>query len=163
MLVLCKLRFISEKGVLDLARIRPKLIKDAAKTIIVNYWDVVKSIWDKSEMIENINPAKAATFRFEMYKKLVEKVTDTDSKKIRNRIAGYIIAYMKQILYLGRVSIEELATRYTLKSAVEEVEKESEAALEEEVQPTESEEEEETGDETEEKNIEEVAESEDEG
>ena len=114
-----------------MARIRPKIIKDAAKTIIVNYWDVVKSIWDKSEMIENINPSKAATFRFEMYKKLVEKVTDTDSKKIRNRIAGYIIAYMKQILYLGRVSIEELATRYTLKSRIKELE---EASVEEEIE-----------------------------
>jgi len=132
-----------------MARIRPKIIKDAAKTIIVNYWDVVKSIWDKSEMIENINPSKAATFRFEMYKKLVEKVTDTDSKKIRNRIAGYIIAYMKQILYLGRVSIEELATRYTLKSRIKELEEE--ASVEEEIEEVrgeiEEEEEKETGEE----------------
>ncbi len=140
----------------DLARIRPKLIKDAAKTIIVNYWDVVKSIWDKSEMIENINPAKAATFRFEMYKKLVEKVTDTDSKKIRNRIAGYIIAYMKQILYLGRVSIEELATRYTLKSAMREEEEARKVALEEEIEVMESEGEEEVEEEP--KEVEEVKE-----
>ncbi|MGQ4890981.1 MAG: hypothetical protein ACP6IP_00655 [Candidatus Njordarchaeia archaeon] len=98
-----------------MARIRQRMIKDAAKRIIVNYWDIVKEIWDRSTMIEDLNPELAAQYRVEMYKNLVERVTNIKSKKIRNRVAGYLISFMKQILHLGRVSLEELATRYTLK------------------------------------------------
>ena len=118
-----------------MARIRQKFIKDTAKRIIVNYWDIVKEIWDKSNMLEDVNPEAAAKYRMEMYKKLVEKVTNVTSKKIRNRIAGYLITFMKQILYLGRYSLEELATRYILKEeakAVEQVTGTSEAIEESE-------------------------------
>ncbi len=101
-----------------MARIRPRMIKDTAKRIIVNYWDIVKEIWDRAAAIEDLNPEAAADYRFEMYKKLVERTTDIESKRIRNRVAGYIITFMKQIMFLGRVSIEELATRYKIKEEV---------------------------------------------
>lgn len=109
-----------------MARIRPRMIKDTAKRIIVNYWDIVKEIWDKASMIEEVNPEAAADYRFEMYKRLVARTTDIDSKRIRNRVAGYIITFMKQIMFLGRVSIEELATRYTIKDQATEEEKKTE-------------------------------------
>ena len=97
-----------------MSRIRQKVIKDTAKRIIVNYWDVVKDIWDRSEAM-SADPKLAADFRFQMYKRLVELTTDTTSKSVRNRIAGYIITLMKQILYLGRITVEELAVKYKLK------------------------------------------------
>jgi len=102
-----------------MARIRQRVIKDAVKKIVVNYWDIVKEIWDKASMIEDVNPEAAAQFRVEMYKKLVDKVTTIKSKKIRNRVAGYLITFMKQLLYLGRYSLEELATRYTIKESTQ--------------------------------------------
>lgn len=102
-----------------MARIRQRMIKDTAKRIIVNYWDIVKEIWNRAESIEDINPKLAADYRVEMYKNLVERVTNIRSKKIRNRVAGYMISFMKQILFLGRVSLEELATRYTIKKEVQ--------------------------------------------
>jgi len=102
-----------------LSRVRQKLFKDVAKKIVVNYWDVVKSIWDKSEVIAAADPQAASDYRYQMYKKIVEMVTDVNSKTVRNRIAGYMVALMKQILYLGRYSIEELSTRYKLKESLE--------------------------------------------
>jgi len=105
--------------VLSLSRVRQKLFKDVAKKIVVNYWDVVKSIWDKSEVIPAADPQAASDYRYQMYKKIVEMVTDVNSKTVRNRIAGYMVALMKQILYLGRYSIEELSTRYKLKESLE--------------------------------------------
>ncbi len=99
-----------------MSRVRSKVIKDTAKRIIVNYWDVVKDIWEKSEEL-SADPKLAANYRFQMYKKLVELTTDITSKSVRNRVAGYIITLMKQILYLGRFTLEELATKYRLKEA----------------------------------------------
>ncbi len=99
-----------------MSRVRPKVIKDAAKRIIVNYWDVVKEIWDRAEEMAYADPALATDYRFRMYKKLVEMTTNVNSKSVRNRIAGYIITLMKQILYLGRFTIEELATKYKIKT-----------------------------------------------
>lgn len=113
-----------------MARIRQRMIKDAAKRIIVNYWDIVKEIWDRSERIEDLNPELAAQYRVEMYKNLVERVTNIQSKKIRNRVAGYLISFMKQILHLGRVSLEELATRYTIRKEPATVPSEEEAEAE---------------------------------
>ena len=98
-----------------MSRVRQKVIKTTAKKVIVNYWDVIKDIWDKSEEMATADPKLASEFRFQMYKKLVELTTDIQSKKLRNRIAGYIITLMKQILYLGKFTIEELATKYKLK------------------------------------------------
>ncbi|MHA1616016.1 MAG: hypothetical protein ACTSX9_01755 [Candidatus Njordarchaeales archaeon] len=99
-----------------MSRVRPKVIKDTAKRIVVNYWDVVRDIWEKSEEL-SADPKLAANYRFQMYKKLVELTTDIKSKSVRNRVAGYIITLVKQILYLGRFTIEELATKYKLKEA----------------------------------------------
>jgi len=98
-----------------LSRVRQKTIKTIAKKIVVNYWDVIKEIWDKAEEMSLADPKLAADFRFEMYKRLVELTTDGATKKLRNRIAGYIVTLMKQILYLGKFTIEELATKYKLR------------------------------------------------
>ena len=100
-----------------MGRIKHRIIKDTAKRIIVFYWDIVKEVWDKAEEIAMIDPKLAADFRFEMYKRLVEIVTTTKSKKLRNRIAGAIIGFMNQILILGRISLEELAAKYRYQQA----------------------------------------------
>jgi len=99
----------------DMGRVKTRVIKDVARKIIVEYWDIVKEIWDKSEEIAMFDPKLAAQFRFEMYKHLVQLTTTVQSKSVRNKIAGGIIGIMKQILYLGRISLEELAAKYKLK------------------------------------------------
>jgi len=101
--------------VVFLSRVRQKAIKTVAKKIIVNYWDIIREIWDRSEEMAAADPELATRFRFEMYKRLVELTTDVSTKKMRNRIAGYIITLMKQILYLGKFTIEELATKYKIR------------------------------------------------
>lgn len=52
--------------------IRPRYIKNAAKNLLALYPDTF-------------------TNDFESNKRLVEQLTDNDSKKVRNRIAGYIV------------------------------------------------------------------------
>ncbi len=98
-----------------MSRVRQKTIKTIAKKIVVNYWDIIREIWDRSEEMALADPKLASQFRFEMYKRLVELTTDVPTKKMRNRIAGYIITLMKQILYLGKFTIEELSTKYKLR------------------------------------------------
>jgi len=104
-----------------LSRVRQKTIKTIAKKIIVNYWDIIREIWDRSEEMSLADPQLASKFRFEMYKQLVELTTDVPTKKMRNRIAGYIITLMKQILYLGKFTIEELSTKYKFRSEEREI------------------------------------------
>ena len=101
-----------------MSRVRTKIIKTTAKKILVNYWDIIKEIWDRSEEMAMADPKLAAEFRFQMYKKLVELTTDVQSSQLRNRIAGYIITLIKQVLYLGKFTIEELATKYKFKEKV---------------------------------------------
>lgn len=102
-----------------LSRVRQKTIKTIAKKIVVNYWDIIREIWDRSEEMALADPQLASKFRFEMYKQLVALTTDVPTKKMRNRIAGYIITLMKQILYLGKFTIEELSTKYKLRGEPE--------------------------------------------
>lgn len=52
--------------------IRPRYIKNAARNLLALYPDTF-------------------TNDFESNKRLVEQLTDNDSKKVRNRIAGYIV------------------------------------------------------------------------
>jgi small subunit ribosomal protein S17e len=59
-----------------LGSIRPGYIKNAAKTLLALYPDTF-------------------TDDFESNKRLVEQLTDNDSKKVRNRIAGYIVGLVK--------------------------------------------------------------------
>jgi len=59
-----------------LGSIRPGYIKNAAKNLLALYPDTF-------------------TDDFESNKRLVEQLTDNDSKKVRNRIAGYIVGLIK--------------------------------------------------------------------
>ncbi|NHJ12780.1 MAG: 30S ribosomal protein S17e [Candidatus Thorarchaeota archaeon] len=56
--------------------IRPKYIKNAAKRLLQLYPD-------------------SFTTDFETNKRLVEQFTDVESKKVRNRIAGYLVTLVK--------------------------------------------------------------------
>ncbi|MFW9974972.1 MAG: 30S ribosomal protein S17e [Candidatus Thorarchaeota archaeon] len=56
--------------------IRPRYIKNAAKTLLALYPDTF-------------------TDDFESNKRLVEQFTDVQSKKVRNRIAGYLVTLIK--------------------------------------------------------------------
>ena len=56
--------------------IRPRYIKNAAKNLISLYPDTF-------------------TDDFESNKRMVEQLTDTESKKVRNRIAGYLVGLVK--------------------------------------------------------------------
>lgn len=60
---------------------------------------------------------KAADYRFEMFKELVDSILETDSKTMRNRVAGYLITLAKQVIYLQRISISELRAKYGLREA----------------------------------------------
>ena len=59
-----------------LGSVRPRYIKNAAKNLLALYPDTF-------------------TDDFESNKRLVEQLTDTKSKKVRNRIAGYIVGLIK--------------------------------------------------------------------
>lgn len=56
--------------------IRPRYIKNAAKNLLSLYPDTF-------------------TDDFESNKRLVEQLTDVQSKKVRNRIAGYLVRLIK--------------------------------------------------------------------
>ena len=56
--------------------IRPRYIKNAAKNLLALYPDTF-------------------TDDFETNKRLVEQLTDTQSKTVRNRIAGYLVGLIK--------------------------------------------------------------------
>ena len=56
--------------------VRPRYIKNAAKNLLALYPDTF-------------------TDDFETNKRLVEQFTDNDSKKVRNRIAGYLVGLIK--------------------------------------------------------------------
>lgn len=56
--------------------IRPRYIKNAAKNLLALYPD-------------------SFTDDFETNKRLVEQFTDVTSKKVRNRIAGYLVGLVK--------------------------------------------------------------------
>lgn len=56
--------------------IRPRYIKNAAKNLLALYPDTF-------------------TDDFETNKRLVEQLTDTKSKTVRNRIAGYLVGLIK--------------------------------------------------------------------
>jgi len=59
-----------------LGSIRPRYIKNAAKNLLALYPDTF-------------------TDDFETNKRLVEQLTDTKSKNVRNRIAGYLVGLIK--------------------------------------------------------------------
>jgi len=59
-----------------LGSIRPRYIKNAAKNLLALYPDIF-------------------TDDFESNKRLVEQFTDVQSKKVRNRIAGYLVRLIK--------------------------------------------------------------------
>ena len=56
--------------------VRPRYIKNAAKNLLALYPDTF-------------------TDDFETNKRLVEQLTDTKSKTVRNRIAGYLVGLIK--------------------------------------------------------------------
>ncbi|MFX0107028.1 MAG: 30S ribosomal protein S17e [Candidatus Hodarchaeota archaeon] len=56
--------------------VRPRYIKNAAKNLLVLYPDTF-------------------TEDFETNKRLVEQLTDVMTKKVRNRIAGYLVTLIK--------------------------------------------------------------------
>ena len=64
-------------GELDLGSVRPRYIKNAAKNLLALY------------------PDDTFTDDFETNKRLVEQFTDVGSKKVRNRIAGYLVGLIK--------------------------------------------------------------------
>ena len=103
--------------VMILGRIKPRFIKNVAKYIVANYFDLLKDIWDKAEEIRQLtgDPKLAGEFRFNSYKKVVNKLTNIRSKKVRNKVAGAIIRLMHQILILERITLEELRAKYYLK------------------------------------------------
>jgi small subunit ribosomal protein S17e len=59
-----------------LGSIRPRYIKNAAKNLLALYPDTF-------------------TDDFETNKRSVEQLIDNDSKKVRNRIAGYLVGLIK--------------------------------------------------------------------
>ena len=63
-------------GELDLGSVRPRYIKNAAKALLQLYPDTF-------------------TEDFESNKRLVEQLTDAKTKKVRNRIAGYLVTLIK--------------------------------------------------------------------
>jgi small subunit ribosomal protein S17e len=59
-----------------LGSVRPRYIKNASKNLLALYPDTF-------------------TDDFETNKRLVEQFTDVSSKKVRNRIAGYLVGLIK--------------------------------------------------------------------
>jgi small subunit ribosomal protein S17e len=59
-----------------LGSVRPRYIKNAAKNLLALYPDTF-------------------TDDFETNKRLVEQLTDVMTKKVRNRIAGYVVGLIK--------------------------------------------------------------------
>jgi len=100
-----------------MGRIKPRFVKNVARYLVANYFDLLKNVWDKSMDLQQMtgDPGLAGEFRFRMYKKIVANLTNIRSKKIRNKVAGAIIRLMRQILILERISLDELRAKYELK------------------------------------------------
>lgn len=100
-----------------MGRIKPRFVKNVARYLVANYFDLLKDIWDKAEEIKQLggDPLKAGEFRFGAYKQIVKELTNISSKKIRNKVAGAIVRLMKQIIVLERISLEELRAKYQLR------------------------------------------------
>lgn len=113
-----------------IARVRQKEIKEAARKSLAQYWSIIKDIWEKSMRIENVDKKKAADYRFEMYKELVDSILQTSSKTRRNRVAGYLITLIKQVVYLQRINISELRAKYGMREASPEPEEAREEVME---------------------------------
>lgn len=117
---------------LFLGRIKPRFVKNVARYLVANYFDLLKNIWDKAEELKQItgNPLLAGQFRFNSYKETVKRLTNIRSKKMRNRVAGAVIRLMYQILVLERITLEELRAKYYLRPVetekIERVSEESE-------------------------------------
>ncbi len=109
-----------------LGKIRPSYIKKIAKNLAERYSNVFTKDFDEN-------------------KKLVEKYTNVESKRVRNRIAGYIVGIVKssQFEYVGPEEEEfpEDYEEYEARIATEEEEAEEEEAEEEEAEEEEAEEE----------------------
>ncbi|MEX0568611.1 MAG: hypothetical protein Q6363_005550 [Candidatus Njordarchaeota archaeon] len=101
-----------------MGRIKPRFVKNVARYLVANYFDLMKNVWDKSIEIQKLtgNLEVAGEFRFNTFKKIVSKLTNIRSKNIRNKVAGAIVRIMRQILILERISLEELRAKYQLKS-----------------------------------------------
>jgi small subunit ribosomal protein S17e len=69
-------RIHTKTGELELGSIRPRYIKSAARSLLALYADTF-------------------TDDFETNKRQVEQTAEYDSKRIRNRIAGYIVTLIK--------------------------------------------------------------------
>lgn len=100
-----------------MGRIKPRFVKNVARYLVANYFDLLKNVWDKAEEIKQVtgNPQLAGEFRFNSYKEVVRRLTNIRSKKMRNRIAGAIIRLLHQILVLERITLEELRAKYYLR------------------------------------------------
>ena len=67
---------VTSHGELELGSVRPRYIKNAAKNLLALY-------------------PETFTDDFETNKRLVEQLTDVKTKKVRNRIAGYLVRLIK--------------------------------------------------------------------
>lgn len=111
-----------------MGRIKPRFVKNVARYLVANYFNILKNVWDKSMEIKRLSGDSelAGRFRFNAYKRIVATLTNIKSKKIRNKVAGAIVRLMRQIIILERVSLEELRAKYQLrvpeKIAVEQTE-----------------------------------------
>jgi len=104
-------------GVVVLGRIKPRFVKNIARYLVANYFNLLKSVWDKSMELQQLTGDKklAGEYRFNAYKRIVDNLTNIKSKRIRNKVAGAIVRLMKQILILERISLEELRAKYHLR------------------------------------------------
>lgn len=80
---------VIDNGEEELGSVRPRYIKNAAKTLLQLYPDTF-------------------TEDFESNKRLVEQLTDTKTKKVRNRIAGYLVTLIKIGIAREAAESEEL-------------------------------------------------------
>jgi len=100
-----------------MGRIKPRFVKNIARYLVANYFNLLKNVWDKSVEIKQLtgDSKLAGEFRFNAYKKIVDRLTNIKSKKIRNKVAGAIVRLMKQIIVLERISLEELRAKYQIR------------------------------------------------
>ncbi|MHA1595996.1 MAG: 30S ribosomal protein S17e [Candidatus Baldrarchaeia archaeon] len=75
-----------------MGKIRPAYIKRLARELVRRYPDVF-------------------TTDFETNKRLVEKYANVPSKKVRNRVAGYIVRLVKQRLRMEGITPQATQTR----------------------------------------------------
>lgn len=113
-----------------MGRIKPRFVKNVARYLVANHFDIMKKVWDKSMEIQKLtnDPKAAGEFRFNAYKRIIDKLTNIKSKSIRNKVAGAIVRLMRQILILERISLEELRAKYQLKPREKSIEVEEEVS-----------------------------------